>query len=461
MLAGAALAEEPDPSTVFAALAYVDPRIEAAETELGWARARLDPSRILDASLILTPEVAAVGEPPDLGAPVIDASLQVEAEMGVTLDARRRLLDEERMVRARQRLEAIRREGAEDALLAHARLLRAAAEAALEDERTAAAERTLAQREGREGDARDEARIEDARLDLRERRLRLARAREVLADARAQAERFGLAPDARYQVVRFDLPAPDDRGGTRALLLELALSRAREAHTRQALFGTLRELRVTGETRNDDVGVGFSVGIEERKPRASVYADAPGGSPRWSVGVEATLAFDTDLARLPELAYRVEEAARALADFRRDAPQEATRDRDEVRYVMGLLEVDEARLALADERYDRARATTRARRDELMREVDDERSGGGAGEGAEGEGPEVGGIEVEGPEAGGPEAGPDPQGLEDAWSRAVEDQRDAYADVLRARVDAYASWARYVRAVGAYLDTVEGSWVVR
>jgi len=411
------------------ALKYVDPSVADAKARVAVYQQTFGITHQLDGTVTATPNVNyGDGNTTDTNPASWNESLGLTVNVGYSYNRQTILNNLYNLEQARDDVGSYLRRGIFQAMYAQAQMLQYQVYVDQLQTQLASTTNDVADLEARvkAGKAKP-LDLEQRKLQLQNLQLRLDQYQQQLQNQQDEAAKYGLGHPAAYQSIRFVLPdANVEQTGTYKLRA-LNVERNKANLTQTDVYNTLQYVELTGTYATGSVSFQTNVGIVDEHPRAEVVFGYPGGTSRWSIGVQATIALSSsNLQQTPILQQRITQAKHDLASYQRDFKTESAKRLANAQFAERGLSLDEQQLDLSNQ------ALTSAQHD-----VDTLRAA----------------LQKPGQS--------DTATLQKQLQQALRDLQRAQSNVLNAKRGLYNSWANYVRNVFSYLDYIDAPWQVK
>ena len=281
------------------ALEYRSSEFSAAERALSRAQAELRRVRMGISAGFTT--VPFFGLEEDLGEPESSVELETRlpftGEIGYLYDVAGIAGAEVGVLEAQERALSIRRDDIRDALLAHAELLRAQLNFAVEEADLTQTQTRLDTLQAQaEVSGVDEVDLIRARFALESAEFNFEQATRSLTEARELAQVYGLEGRATFEPLTFMLTAPDTESTFTYQIARLELQRQEELARQNTFFNVVEEIELTSGYIRPGFEVSGNFGWQTGRPGAGVdvvYDPLSDDDDfNWFFGVSATLQID-------------------------------------------------------------------------------------------------------------------------------------------------------------------------
>lgn len=269
--------------------------------------------------------------------------------------------------------------------------------------------------------------LQQRKLQLENLRLRLDQTQQQLQNIQDQAAKYGLGHPADYASLRFVLPKANVKQTGTYKLRTLNVKRNQATLTQNDLYNTLQYVELTGTYATGNVAFQTNVGIVDEHPRGEMNVIYPGGTSRWSIGVQATIVLSSsNLQQTPVLQQNITQAKHDLASYESGFESESAQRLTNAQFAERGLTLDEQQLDLSNKVLTTAQQDVDTLKKALQKQ---------------GQSNTV--------------------SLQRQLQQALRDLQRAQSNVVNAKRSLYNSWANYVSNVFSYLDYIDAPWQVK
>lgn len=416
------------------ALSYVGPDQANAQKQLDDAKARLSKDELgISGAVELDPTPTFYLDTPNSsvtpGFNIVDTS---KASAGVSYrhDNVAILSDRAKVLQLEANLAQLRRHDVEDALLAQAGLAGAQFGVGEAQRNLQDAQQALAQTKTQEANGKANAGdVASAQLSVDSANLDLEQANHDLKSAQADAATYGIDAPTTFQTATFVLPKADYTGTYAYRQNQVGIAAAEANGQRNSTYSVLQNVQLTAGYTGNHYAYSGSLVLDHGRPGADIGAElyTPSTDNYYSISISAKIVFsDSTLNSFTQAADNIKTAKQQA----QDAKVQFASDSADRLYKATTAE---KQLSLALQRYDLNVRRLQQAQDSLTSLKQDLAKA--------------------------------PADQQNAIKGQIDSSnRDIFflqKDVRNSDRNRYDRWGAYIRAVGAYLDAVGGTWSIQ